>query len=39
MIENEILKKIKFSAKNALGEAHFPPLVKAKNQYQNFKNT
>ena len=37
MIENKILKKIFFSAKIASGEAHFPPLVKAKNQHQNFE--
>ena len=37
MIENKIFKK-KFSpAKIASGEALFPPLVKAKNQHQNFK--
>ena len=37
MIEKKDLKKKKFSAKIALGEALFPPLVKAKNQYQNFE--
>ena len=26
-----------FSAKIALGQALFPPLVKAKNQHQNFE--
>jgi hypothetical protein len=39
MIENKILKKKKFPAKIASGEALFPPLVKAKNQHQNFENT
>jgi hypothetical protein len=34
MIENKILKKKKFSAKIASGQALFPPLVKAKNQRQ-----
>ena len=37
MIENKILKKKKFSAKIASGEALFPPLEKAKNQHQNFE--
>ena len=37
MIENKILKKKKFPAKIASGEALFPPLVKAKNQPQNFE--
>ena len=37
MNENKILKKIFFSAKIASGEALFPPLVKAKNQHQNFE--
>ena len=37
MIENRILKKKKFPAKIASGEALFPPLVKAKNQLQNFE--
>ena len=37
MIENKILKKKKFSAKIASEESLFPPLVKAKNQLQNFE--
>jgi hypothetical protein len=37
MKENKILKKKKISAKIALGQALFPPLVKAKNQHQNFE--
>jgi hypothetical protein len=37
MKENKILKKKKISAKIALGQALFPPLVKAKNQRQNFE--
>ena len=37
MIENKILKKKKFTAKIALGQALIPPLVKAKNQHQNFE--
>ena len=39
MIENKILKKNKFPAKIALGEALFPTLVQAKNQLQNLKKT
>ena len=31
--------KKKISAKIASGHALFPPLVKAKNQHQNFENT
>jgi hypothetical protein len=38
MKENKILKKIFFPAKIASGQALFPPLVKAKNQHQNFEN-
>ena len=30
-------RKKKFSAKIALGQALFPPLVQAKNQHQNFE--
>jgi hypothetical protein len=37
MIENKILKKKNFPAKIASGQALFPPLVKAKNQHQNFE--
>ena len=37
MKENKILKKKKCSAKIASCQALFPPLVKAKNQYQNFE--
>jgi hypothetical protein len=37
MKENKILKKTNFSAKIASGRALFPPLVKAKNQHQNFE--
>jgi hypothetical protein len=37
MIENKKLKKFFFSAKIALGEALFPPLVNAKNQHLNFE--
>ena len=37
MKENKILKKKKISAKIASGQALFPPLVKAKNQHQNFE--
>ena len=37
MIENKILKKKQFSFKIASAEALFPPLVKAKNQHQNFE--
>ena len=37
MKENKILEKIFFSAKIASGQALFPPLVKAKNQHQNFE--
>ena len=37
MKENKILKKNFFPAKIASGQALFPPLVKAKNQHQNFK--
>jgi hypothetical protein len=37
MEEKKILKKIFFSAKIASGQALFPPLVKAKNQHQNFE--
>jgi hypothetical protein len=37
MIENKILKKFFFLAKIASGHALFPPLVKAKNQHQNFE--
>jgi hypothetical protein len=39
MDERKILKKKNFSAKIASGQALFPPLVKAKNQHQNFENT
>ena len=38
MIENQILKKKNFPAEICLGEALFPPLVKAKNQLQNLEN-
>ena len=37
MIKNQIFKKKKISTKIALGEALFPPLVKGKNQLQNFE--
>jgi hypothetical protein len=37
MKENKILKKKNFPAKIASGQALFPPLVKAKNQHQNFE--
>jgi hypothetical protein len=37
MKENKISKKNFFSAKIASGQALFPPLVKAKNQHQNFE--
>ena len=37
MKENKILKKKKISAKIASGQVLFPPLVKAKNQHQNFE--
>ena len=37
MIENKKFKKIKISAKISSGESLFPPLVKAKNQHQNFR--
>ena len=37
MEENKILKKKKFSAKIASGQALIPPLVKAKNQHENFE--
>jgi hypothetical protein len=37
MIENKILKKKKISAIIASGQALFLPLVKAKNQHQNFE--
>ena len=37
MKENKILKKKFFSAKIASGQALFLPLVKAKNQHQNFE--
>ena len=37
MKENKILKKKKVSAKIALGQALFPPLVKAKNQHKIFE--
>ena len=37
MKENKMLKKKKNSAKIASGQALFPPLVKAKNQHQNFE--
>jgi hypothetical protein len=37
MKENKISKKIFFPAKIASGQALFPPLVKAKNQHQNFE--
>ena len=37
MKEKKILKKIFFPAKIASGQALFPPLVKAKNQHQNFE--
>jgi hypothetical protein len=37
MIGNRILKKKKLPAKIASGEELFPPLVKAKNQLQNFE--
>ena len=37
MKENKILKKNFFPAKIASGQSLFPPLVKAKNQHQNFE--
>jgi hypothetical protein len=37
MKEKKILNKFFFHAKIASGEALFPPLVKAKNQHQNFE--
>ena len=37
MKENKILKKNCFSAKIASGQALFLPLIKAKNQHQNFE--
>ena len=37
MVENKIWKKNYFPTKTWLGEALFPPLVKAKNQRQNFE--
>ena len=37
MIENKILKEFLFPAKIASGHALFPPLLKAKNQHQNFE--
>jgi len=37
MKENKILTKKKISAKIASGQAPFTPLVKAKNQHQNFE--
>jgi len=37
MKENKILKKKKISAKIASGQAPSPPLVKDKNQHQNFE--
>ena len=37
MIENEILKNFIFYRQNCFGVALFPPLVKAKNQHQNFE--
>jgi hypothetical protein len=33
----KFLKKIFFPAKIASGQALFPPLVKVKNQHQNFE--
>ena len=37
MLENKIFKKKRFLDKMHLGEALFPPLVRAKKQNQNFE--
>ena len=37
IIKNKIMKKKKIPAKIASGKAFFSPLVKAKNQHQNFE--
>ena len=37
MIEKKKFEEKKKSAKTASGKALFPPLVKAKNQHQNFE--
>jgi hypothetical protein len=37
MIENKILKKSNIFRQNCFGVSTFPPLLKAKNQNQNFE--